>query len=213
MANGIPSLLGKIANVTNTVSLVVADAEIILGMFAPPKWGLFNTDGSIALQPDSIVSLEFSREWRIPDYPVEQGSFESYNKVILPSETRIRMTKGGSDTDRYHFLGQLSALAKSLTLLSISMPEGKMIQGVNILHFNLNRTSTNGVGLVTVDVALKEVRVTATAAFSNTAQPSGADQTNTGTVQPQNPTDTRAAALQNIAAKNGLTVITTPIFQ
>ncbi|KAA1013034.1 hypothetical protein FVF58_09595 [Paraburkholderia panacisoli] len=194
MANGIPALLGKVANVTNTVSLVVADAAIILGFFSGPKWGVFNQDGSLALQPDSIVALEFSREWRIPDYPVEQGSFESYNKVVLPSETRIRMTKGGSDADRYHFLGQLSALARSLTLLNISMPEGKMIQSVNINHFNLSRTSTNGVGLVTVDVALKEVRVTATSAFSNTAQPSGSDPTSTGAVQPQAPTSAQSSA-------------------
>lgn len=185
MAFGIPPILGKVASVTNTISLIAADVSSILGMFAPPQWGLFTLDGKIALQPDSIVSLEFSREWRIPDYPVEQGSFQSYNKVILPSDTRIRMTKGGSDSDRYHFLAQLSALARSLTLLNVSMPEGKMIQSVNINHFNLSRTSTNGVSLLTVDVALKEVRVTATAALSNTAKPSGAAPTNTGTVQPQ----------------------------
>lgn len=194
MASGIPALLGKVANVTNTVSLVAADAAIILGFFSGPKWGVFNQDGSLAIQPDSMVSLDFRREWKIPNYPIEQGSFESYNKVGLPSITRIRVTKGGSASDRQAFLLQLSALAASLDLFSVVMPEGVLIRDVNITSDGINRTSTNGVGLLSVDLTLEEIRVTATSAYANTAAPSGADSVSTGSVQPQTPTTAQSAA-------------------
>jgi hypothetical protein len=195
MTFGIPPILGKVASVTNTISLIAADVSNILGFFSGPQWGIFNLDGSIALKPDSIVSIEFSRDWRIPDYPVEQGSFQSYNKVGLPSDSRVRMTKGGSDTERYQFLMQLATLGKSETLVHVAMPEGPVIRSVNIDHYNFSRTSTNGANLLIIDVAFKEVRVTATAAFSNTATPSGAAQTSTGTVQPQAPSSGMSSLL------------------
>jgi hypothetical protein len=188
MANGIPALLGNVANVTNTISLVVADAQLILGMFAGPKWGIFNLDGSIALQPDSIVSLDLKREWSIPNYPQEQGAFQSYNKVMFPLDTNIRMTKGGTDDQRYRFLITLSTLAKSLKTFNVGMSEGRVIKNVTFTRFDSRRTSTNGVGLLTVDVALQEIRVAPNPAFTNTAAPSGADPQNGGAVQPQAPT-------------------------
>ncbi|PVX61232.1 phage baseplate protein [Paraburkholderia unamae] len=194
MANGVPALWGQVANVVNTVGLLAADAVNVLNMFAGPQWGIFNQDGTIAIQPDSMVSLDFRRDWKIPNYPVEQGSFESYNKVALPSITRIRITKGGTVTDRQSFLLQISAIAASLDLYNIVMPEGALIQNVNIVSDGINRTSTNGVGLLSIDLMLEEVRVTATASFSNTAAPSGADPVSTGSVQPQTPTTAQDAA-------------------
>lgn len=193
MANGIPSLLGQIANVTNTVSLVYADAGNILSFFAGTQWGVFNEDGSAALLPDSIVSLETKREWRIPNYTVEQGGFETYNKVRLPRDLRVRMTKGGTAADRNDFLNQVDATASSLSLFTVLMPEGKVSASLNVQAYSFTRTATNGVGLLTVDIDFVEVVVTATAAFSNTAQPAGQDPTNTGTVQAQTPTGTMAS--------------------
>ena len=193
MANGIPSLLGKIANVTNTASLLIADAGNILGFFAGPQWGVFNQDGSPALQPDSMVSLDVHKEWRIPNYPVEQGAFETYNKVFLPQIFKIRMTKGGTVGDRAAFLSQLDQMASSLNLYSVITPEGSANNSVNVSNYSYTRTSTNGVGLLTVEIDFTEVMVNATAAFSNTAQPDGQDPTNTGTVQAQTPTGSMAS--------------------
>jgi hypothetical protein len=202
MANGIPSLLGQIANVTNTLSLVYADAGNILGMFAGPQWGVFNPDGSPALQPDSMVSLEAKQEWRIPNYPVEQGAFETYNKVLLPQTIRLRMTKGGTTAARNLFLSQVEGAAAELILFKIIMPEGPVTSSANIQSYSYSRTSTNGVGLLTVDVEFIEVMANATAAFSNTAQPDGQDPTNTGTVQPQTPTGSLASLFGPDAVPN-----------
>ncbi|NPT59110.1 phage baseplate protein [Paraburkholderia elongata] len=194
MVNGIPALLGKVANVATVGLLVVADATNILNLFSGPKWGIFNQDGSIAVKPDSMVSLDFKREWKIPNYPVEQGSFQSYNKVALPGNTRIRLSKGGTDADRSNFLTQVATVAQSLTLFNVAMPEGTLIRNVNFVDYSIHRTSTDGVGLILIDLELEEIRVTATATFANTTAPSGADPVSTGSVQPQPPTTAQSAA-------------------
>jgi hypothetical protein len=60
----------------------------------------------------------------------------------------------------------------------------QVYSSVNITHYDYRRTSTNGVGLLTVDVWGTQVRVTGDAAFSQTQAPSGADPVNGGVVSP-----------------------------
>jgi hypothetical protein len=196
MANGIPSLLNRVAAATNPVALVAADAAQVLRMFTGPSWAVLNIDGSEALVPDSLVNLDYKREWMFPNYPLEPNAFESFNKVKTPASCNLRMTKGGTAADRSGFLQAVGALADSLTLLNILMPEGsQFITNVCISRFDYRRTSTNGIGLLSVDIAFEEIRVSATQSFSNTAQPSAADPVNTGSVQPQAPTSNQSAAL------------------
>jgi hypothetical protein len=194
MANGIPALLGQVANVTNKVGLLVADAANILGLFAGPQWGIFNQDGSLAIQPDSMISLDFKKDYKIPNYPVEQGSFQSYNKVTLPRGIKVRMSKGGSNSDRANFIVQVNSAANSLNLYNVVVPEGTLTKNVSVLNYAFSRTSTNGVGLLSVDIEFIEIMTTATATFSNTAAPSGANPVSAGSVQPQTPTAAQSAA-------------------
>ncbi|MEI7296594.1 phage baseplate protein [Paraburkholderia tropica] len=193
MANGIPNLLGQVASVTNTVSLVTSDVELVLSLFASPKWGI-GQDGVYSIVPDSIVSVEYKRDWSVPNYPQESGAFQSYNKVSLPYDAHIRMTKGGTVSDRQSFLTTLDAMAASLELYDVVMPE-VVYSNANIVHYDYRRTSTNGVGLLTVDVWLEEIRVAPDAAFTNTAAASGSDSQQTGMVQPQTATTAQSAAV------------------
>lgn len=147
------------------------------------QWGIY-LDGVAVIVPDSVVSLEYKKDWHISDYPIEQGSFESYNKVRMPYEARIALTKGGSEADRNAFLAQLEALAASLDLYDLVTPEVTYVNA-NITHLDTRRTSTNGVSLLTVYVWFQEIRMQASSAFTQTAQPAGAQQVSGGTVQPQ----------------------------
>jgi hypothetical protein len=130
--------------------------------------------------------------------------------VTMPFDARVRMTKGGTDAERSSFLDAVDAAADSLNLYGVVMPD-VTYENANIVNYSYQRTSTNGVGLLTVDLWLLEIRETATAAFSNTAAPSGADPVSNGSVQPVDPSTTRAAALQKIADQHGLTVTSAPI--
>lgn len=185
MANGIPPLLNQIANVTNTVQLLVADAQIAFNLFSGPKWGI-GQNGFFSIVPDSVLSVAVKRDWQLPNYPQEEGAFQSYNKVTMPFDARVSMSKGGSDADRAAFLATIDSMSESTELYDVVMPE-LIMQNANIVHYDYRRTSTNGIGLLTVDLWLLEIRVAPSPAFTNTAKPSGADAQQGGMVQPQNP--------------------------
>ncbi len=193
---GIPALLNKVGGVTNTVTLLVADAKRVLGFFKASEWGIYGSDGKLAIKPDSIVAVDFKREFRIADYPQENGAFQAYNKVATPDDVRVTMTKGGKTSDRTDFLNALGDISKSLDLYSVVVPEGKY-SSMNVSHIDYRRTAKSGVSLLTVDVWMQKVRVTATAKSNATKDASGADAKSAGNVQPQAATP----AQQSTAAK------------
>lgn len=196
MPLGVPPLLNKVNNVANTAILLYADAAAIFGLFPRPAWGLYK-NGVAVIKADSVVSVEIKKEWRLADYPQEAGAFQTYNKVTTPFDARIRLTKGGSDSVLNEFLESVDAAAKSLELYDVVM-SGKTYQGANISHYDFKRTAISGAGLITVDIWLTEIRVTATAKFSNTAAPSGAQSVNGGTVQAQVPTGAQASSVAGV---------------
>jgi hypothetical protein len=183
MANGIPALLSTIDNVANNIALVVADAELVLAMFAAPAWGVY-LNGFPAIVPDSIAAVEFKADWRVSDFTQEAGAFQTYNKVRMPYDARVTMTKGGTSAARAAFLYTVETAAASLNLYSVVTPD-RTYPSATIDHYDYRRTDKNGVGLLTVDLWLMEVRVTATTTFSNTQAPSGAASVNDGNVQAQ----------------------------
>lgn len=207
MAFGIPPLLNQASQAVANVQLLVADAASVLGLLGTQQWGLY-ADGELVIEPDSIFSVEVRQDYRVVDYPMEQGAFESYNKVTTPFDTKVRMTKGGSLSDRQDFLDAVIEVSKSLDLYDVVTPEHSYI-GMNVVHYDYRREARHGVSLITVDLWLMEVRDTVvpvytatvndaapTAPVTSPAKPSGADPVNTGTVQPQTPTSAVKSAVQ-----------------
>jgi hypothetical protein len=192
MATGIPSLLNRVASVTNPIALLVADAQLLLGLTSTPKWGIY-LNGSPVIIPDSVVAFDYKNEWRIADYPQEAGAFASYNKVSTPFDVRVRLTKGGSEAERASFLNAIEAASKSLNLYDVVTPE-KVYSSTNIEHYDYRRTNLNGVGLLTVDIWLLEIRVSGTSQFVAAATPSGASPVAVGTVQATQATPAEQAA-------------------
>lgn len=184
MAFGVPPLLNSVNNAINTAILLASDALAVINFFSARKvtWGIFLGNTQVVV-PDSIISLEYKRDYRIADYPMEQGAFESYNKVKIPYDLHIRMTKGGTVADRSAFLVAISGMADSLSLYSVRTPEG-YYPNLNVQHVDYKREALHGVGLITVDVWLVEIRQAAVPSFTNTAAPSGSDPAAVGTVQP-----------------------------
>lgn len=151
-------------------------------------WGLYGPDGYVALAVDSVLSIEPSREFRISDYPVENGGFASYNKVATPQELRVSVTKGGSNADRSDFLNALDALVRSVQLYNLVTPDTAFVD-FNVTHYDYRRTAENGASLLVVDLHLTEVRQTASLKYTDSKAPNGADVKNDGPVQPTTPTD------------------------
>lgn len=135
---------------TNNIELLTADAAIVISAFLP-VWGIYyngfpviwpatvasSVIGSVLAPIGQVASLlgipnllpvfastiefDFDQEWTIGDYPVEQGSFQSYDKVQLPFECRVRMACGGPTSQRAAFLNSIFSISGGSPLGSTSL--------------------------------------------------------------------------------------------
>src|SRR6266852_3939160 len=196
---GVPFL----SSYSPATSLVILAADLVtslVGILAP-RWGIF-LGGIPIIDADSVVSFEYKQEWTVSDFPLEQGAFQSYDKVQVPFDVRVRYATGGSEVDRLLFLDSIEAVAGTLQLFDVVTPEA-IYTSMNITHWDYRRTSVNGVGLLVVDIWLIEVRVTATTQFSNTQNPSGASPQSGGLVQTESPTSQETTAITPVTAGVG----------
>jgi hypothetical protein len=181
---GVPALLRDGTGLLGSLPVLeVADAVGALGIFATPQWGIFDSNNNLVVEATSVISTDFRGDYEISDYPVEQGGFASYNKVIRPFDVRVTLTCAQSQANRTAFLTALEAARASLDLYQVGTPE-YAYQSVNIVHVDYTRSARSGASMIIADVWLRQVIETATATFSNTASSSGADPVNGGTVQP-----------------------------
>lgn len=193
-APGVPALSSYLAEAA--VVLLTADVLTALAGLLGPQWGIFQGGAPVVIA-DSVVSMEYKAEWTVSNYPVEQGAFESYDRVIVPFEARVRFATGGSMADRLALLTSLAAVTQDTTLFDVVTPEA-VYQSVSITHYDYRRTGQSGVGLLQADVHCIQVRVTTTTQFSNTQSPSGASPTGGGQAQTAAPTSAETAALASV---------------
>lgn len=146
-----------------------------------PQWVLADDQGNAIVTPDSVVDLGYRGEDRVASYPVEQGSFASYNKVAQPQELTLRLSCGGKNMGRDVFLLELDFLRTSLTIVNVVTPE-MTYRGYNVDRVDYARKSSTGLSLIIAEVHLAEIRTSAQASYSSTAQPSGNDPQSQGWV-------------------------------
>jgi len=150
---------------------------------APVRWGVFSADGQTQiLTPDSVVGFEYANSSRVSDYPVEQGAFASYNKVSTPFDVRMRVTVGGTEANRSAFIYSLDQMLAATDLFSLLTPE-RVYLNVTLEHYDFRREGTNGVTLLTIDCAFREVRIVTGAQYSQTQSDSSTPSVSQGQVQ------------------------------
>lgn len=165
-------------------------------------WGIYS-GGINVITADIVTGFEYQWESTLANYPVESGRLETYDSVIQPYEAKVRFSSGIDSANRSNLLASIEAIAGDLQTYDVVTPE-KVYLNANVTRYSYQRTNESGVGLLTVDVYLQEVRIaTSSDGMSNTAQPSGADPTNLGTVQAEPATNAQITAA-------GGTPITTP---
>lgn len=148
------------------------------------------------LTPDTFLEFSYRNESAVADYPIQQGSFVSYDKVANPFEIVLRVAKGGNTAERQKFLDKLESLAGDLELYDIVTPERSYLN-VNIVRYEVARRREAGAyWLSEVDIYFREIRfvtpeyLTTTAPAADTSdakQPSARPAANNGTVQATQP--------------------------
>lgn len=157
------------------------------------------TAGTVLVTPDTCRSLEYKGEYRICDYPIEQGGFSSYNKIALPYDLRLVLCCAGgdlvqqlasgllADADSYinslintnfsqpmsrsAFILACEQLLASLTLVDVVTPD-RTYESLNCIHFGYNKTKATGAGMVIADLWFREVRQSVSANYTSTGAPS-----------------------------------------
>jgi hypothetical protein len=183
--SNVPNVPGVPPLLTGTVpqalfGLLTSNLVAIPTNFSLPQWGIFQNGIPVVLA-DNVVSFDYRQASTISTYPLQKGAFESYDKVATPFEAIVRFSAGGSEENRRSFLDSIDAIAGTLTLYDVATPE-VVYTSVNVASYDYRRTSTDGAGLIQVDVRLTEIRVTATTTFSNTKSPAAANPISSGNV-------------------------------
>ena len=164
---GIPAVLRRAGTLVDAREALATAGRDVSNTIAAQRWGIFSKDGAPVLEADNVVSFEHSGEFRIADYPLEGGSFESYDKVATPFAVRIALSKGGTVVEREAFLSTAQSLLESIDTYNVVTPERTYLN-VNVTRIGLTRNATNGAGMTTVELVLQEVRQAAKASFSRT---------------------------------------------
>ena len=129
------------------------------------QWGLFSqSGGGQAITADSVVSFAHRQEWTISDYPVERGGFQTFDKVLLPFDVRLRFS-AGSSAARAALLSSIDAVAGTTELFDAVTPDA-VYTDVNVTHYDYDRAAQKGVGLLQIDVWCLNINQSATMSAS-----------------------------------------------
>jgi len=199
-----------------TTSLGMLEGMLWRSLQVETQWGIYDSAGNALGDPSQISgfwagaleslglnpwlstlstnSVDYSKETKISDFPVERGSFASYNKVELPANPVVTLCFMGSESDRTSFLDAIDAACKSTDLYTVTTPEKDYIDH-SLERYNYQRRAEKGATLLFVEISLKEVRnVTATYTQSQIDTPKdvgadpAADNGKTQTTTPQTST-------------------------
>jgi len=198
-APGVPPLNREPGSTPDGVQEVNSDG--ILVNASKNVWGIFRAeDNQIAVKPDSIVSVEYDAEYRISDFQLQDGQFETYNKVAMPFETRVVLSKGGAEDDRRDFVRAIEDIRGDTALYNVVTPEWVYLN-VNIARVSLARKRDQGGGLIEFELVLREIRENYVTPA--TKEPGGEPIKNNGTIQARTP----APATEAIVASKAETSI------
>ena len=181
----------------------------VLAQFLPDdlfgtKWGIVSKTGIAVLRPDSFVDFDYKEERKIPNYPIESGSFQSYNKVALPFDCRLTVTcSGNKSMKKPAFLAAIEKLMASLELVTVVTPDGNY-PGCNLVHVDYRREARQGATLIIAQLWFQEVRIAQAAALPTSA-PSGAANVSNGQLSPTStPSGTFGSINPNAQGATGL---------
>ncbi|MGO8403995.1 hypothetical protein ACC783_37935, partial [Rhizobium ruizarguesonis] len=77
---GVPAVARSLINPgTETVPRLTQDS-ITVTAAAKNQWGIYTKAGALVLEADSVTAIGYDAEYRVADFPIEEGGFESYDK-------------------------------------------------------------------------------------------------------------------------------------
>ena len=123
---------------------------------AQNTWGIVNAvSGAVPFDIDSMVSLDYDHANKVSNFPVERGSFASYNKVNEPRVIKLKMAVHGASRVTT-FLAALESELTSTDLFTIISPEMNYAS-MTLEKVAYPRTAEKSVDQVTVNCSFIQV--------------------------------------------------------
>lgn len=134
-----------------------------------PVWTLATEDGGDAISFDVFCEMECKGENQVAHEPLEQGSFASYNKQASPLEIRVVLAMTGDPASQQEALDRIDELCEGTELVSLITPQQEY-QSLNLESYSYRRNETSGASMLTVELALVEIRQVESAATTMATQ-------------------------------------------
>lgn len=155
---GIPNLLRNAPRAIGLTLLGNFASGLVDFLFPDPNWGVYLSGTTTrAFDVSSVAELDIGGESHVSDYPLEDGTFATYNKVRTPNMFAIRMMRDGSQAQRAAFLNWLQIKTGSLELFDVLCPERSYLNAT-LKSYRVSRTSGSGASMVIADCVFQEIR-------------------------------------------------------
>lgn len=184
----------------------------MLGVAVQTFGGLlpFNAIGSATL---SVGSVDYSKEMKVADFPVERGGFASYNKVEQPAVATLVVNFSGTETERQTFINLVESATLSTELFAVVTPE-KTYLNYTMESYSYRRSRDGGAYMYVVEIPMREIRqVTSSYSVANpgnvgeTKQSSAQPPVDNGKTQPTAPKQSVFKSLVNKGVEIGDNVL------
>lgn len=117
--------------------------------------GLMGTDNTVAFQ--SMLEMSGSESSSLPEEPIEQGSFATYNRTIEPITMTCRLALQGKPSEIQDVITRLQELKAGTEKLTFILPMASY-ENMMLESFDYRRDDHSGHNVLIVDVRLKEIR-------------------------------------------------------
>ena len=121
-----------------------------------PLWTIIK-DGKALIEFTSMLSMAVNSESSLPEEPLENGSFATYNRVVYSDRLEVRLGIEGDEAELPRAQDILKELKAGTDVFSLVTPDYEH-QNLTLEGYDYTRDTSAGHGLLVVDLKLKEIR-------------------------------------------------------
>ena len=137
------------------------------------RW-LIVKDGRAVIVFTSMLDLSVTSDSTLPEEPIEQGSFATYNRTVYSDWLEVKLAIEGDNAELQRAQDTLKALKSGTDIFSLVTPDYEH-KNLTLEGYDYTRDTTASSGILIVTLRLKEIREveTATTVVSVPAQAAG----------------------------------------
>ena len=130
---------------------------MILTDFLSKNKGWIVKGQTAAVDFNSMQEFSAEKSSRLPDEPIEKGSFATYNRIIEPRAITCRLSIEGGASKLQSAIDRLTDLCENDEKITLTTPE-QSYKNLMLESFDYRRDAQNGRGVLFVDLRFKEIR-------------------------------------------------------